>query len=161
MFTPIAGTFRNTLTGAGNRGCRACAAQLFTFRLRTARLHYFASGKRVGPVRMQRSPAPPSWPRTSPRAKPTTAASGTAGYYEIKFVKAGTYTITAQQPASRRMEKTGVIVETNHTVRTDFTMEIGPYDPNHDRRLHRAAGSYGRTHHSRNAQPKNGRGDCP
>ena len=54
-----------------------------------------------------------------------TAASGTAGYYEIKFVKAGTYTITARQPGFQTLEKTGVVVETNQTVRTDFTMAVG------------------------------------
>ena len=54
-----------------------------------------------------------------------TTTSSTTGYYEIKFVKAGTYTITVQQAGFQTLEKTGIIVETNHTVRTDFTMEIG------------------------------------
>ena len=54
-----------------------------------------------------------------------TANSSSAGYYEIKFVKAGTYTITVQQRGFQTLEKTGIIIETNQTVRTDFTLEVG------------------------------------
>ena len=54
-----------------------------------------------------------------------TGTTSTSGYYEIKFVKAGTYTIAAQQPGFQRMEKTGVILQANQSVRTDFVMQVG------------------------------------
>ncbi|HLJ45889.1 MAG TPA: carboxypeptidase-like regulatory domain-containing protein, partial [Bryobacteraceae bacterium] len=47
------------------------------------------------------------------------------GYFEIQFVKVGTYTISAHQAGFETMKKTGIIVEANQIVRTDFTMQVG------------------------------------
>jgi outer membrane receptor protein involved in Fe transport len=54
-----------------------------------------------------------------------TGATSTSGYYEMRFVKPGTYIISAQQPGFQRIEKAGVIVQANQTVRTDFVMQVG------------------------------------
>ena len=54
-----------------------------------------------------------------------TTTSNTSGHYEINFIKVGTYTIEARQPGFQTIDKTGVIVEADQTVRTDFTMQIG------------------------------------
>lgn len=51
--------------------------------------------------------------------------SSSAGYYEIAFVKPGTYSITAQLAGFQTTEKTGVIVIANQTVRTDFELQVG------------------------------------
>jgi hypothetical protein len=54
-----------------------------------------------------------------------TGTTSTSGYYEMKFVKAGTYTVAVQQAGFQTMEKTGVIVQANQIVRTDFVMQLG------------------------------------
>jgi outer membrane receptor protein involved in Fe transport len=54
-----------------------------------------------------------------------TTTTNTTGYYEIKFIKVGTYTITLKQSGFQTMEKTGIVVDANQTVRTDFAMQIG------------------------------------
>jgi hypothetical protein len=47
------------------------------------------------------------------------------GYYSIQFVRVGRYQITVEQPGFKRVTKTGIPVEINQTVRTDFMLEVG------------------------------------
>jgi hypothetical protein len=47
------------------------------------------------------------------------------GRYTIEFLKVGKYSITATQPGFQTVTKTGITVDQNQTVRTDFAMEIG------------------------------------
>ena len=54
-----------------------------------------------------------------------TALSNNTGHYEITFVKVGTYAIEVKRPGFQTMKKTGIIVEANQTVRTDFVMAVG------------------------------------
>src|SRR5690349_5237700 len=58
-------------------------------------------------------------------AESYTAVTNKDGYYSFQFVKVGTYTITASQSGFQMLTKQGIRVETNQTVRTDFTMSIG------------------------------------
>ena len=53
------------------------------------------------------------------------AVTNSSGYYEIRFVKVGTFNITAEKAGFAEIEKAGVIVEENQIVRTDFTMQVG------------------------------------
>ena len=53
------------------------------------------------------------------------ATTNDLGYYEIKFIKNGGYTIEVKQAGFQAMQTTGVIVESNQTVRTDFTLKVG------------------------------------
>ena len=70
-----------------------------------------------------------------PNAKVTAVETGTSdrypavtngqGYYSLEFVRVGKYNITAENPGFQRVTKTGIIVEINQTVRTDFTLPVG------------------------------------
>jgi outer membrane receptor protein involved in Fe transport len=51
--------------------------------------------------------------------------SNASGYYEMAFVKPGTYSVTVQQSGFETLEKTGLVVGSNQTVRTDFTLQVG------------------------------------
>jgi hypothetical protein len=50
--------------------------------------------------------------------------SGT-GDYVLPYVAVGTYTITVEADGFEKQVHTNVLVEVNHTVRTDFTLKIG------------------------------------
>ena len=54
-----------------------------------------------------------------------TAAVNADGYYSFPFVQIGTYKITVSAPGFETLSKTGIRVETNQTVRTDFVMQVG------------------------------------
>jgi hypothetical protein len=54
-----------------------------------------------------------------------TAVTGNDGAYQVQFVKIGTYSITAARDGFQSFTKSGVHVESNQTVRTDFAMQIG------------------------------------
>ncbi len=47
------------------------------------------------------------------------------GYYSIDFVRVGRYNITVEQPGFQKITKTGIQVDINQAVRTDFTLAIG------------------------------------
>jgi Carboxypeptidase regulatory-like domain/TonB dependent receptor len=47
------------------------------------------------------------------------------GYYEFPFIKAGTYEITVKQSGFDAFTKTGIVLSSNQTVRTDFAMKVG------------------------------------
>jgi len=125
MFKSIAGIFKHTLNGC--MGSTVAVLMLLAFHS-PAYAQLASTTSLVGNVsdRSDAAITGATIVATNVATRETsTAASGTGGYYEIKFVKAGTYTITVQQPGFQTLEKTGIIVETNHTVRTDFSMEIG------------------------------------
>jgi hypothetical protein len=73
--------------------------------------------------------------QTVPGAKVTAVNPGTGdtyntttndqGYYNIQFVRVGTYNIIVEKPGFQKVEKTGVIVEINQIVRTDVTLTVG------------------------------------
>ncbi|MCC6369076.1 MAG: TonB-dependent receptor [Bryobacterales bacterium] len=48
-----------------------------------------------------------------------------SGYFAIDFVRVGTYSITVDQPGFQKVTKTGIQVNINQTVRTDFRLEVG------------------------------------
>ena len=48
------------------------------------------------------------------------------GYYKIQFIHVGTYDIAVEKDGFQRVEKTGIFVENNETVRNDVTLTIGP-----------------------------------
>jgi hypothetical protein len=54
-----------------------------------------------------------------------TTKTNAEGYYAFQFVKIGTYTISVSQPGFETIRKTGILVETNQTVRTDFELRVG------------------------------------
>jgi len=54
-----------------------------------------------------------------------TATTNDEGLYRIEFVKIGTYTITVKHPGFAAMTISGVVVESNQTVRTDFALKVG------------------------------------
>lgn len=54
-----------------------------------------------------------------------TAVTGDDGSYNIQFVKVGTYVISAVHEGFQSFTKSGVIVESNQIVRTDFAMQVG------------------------------------
>ncbi len=54
-----------------------------------------------------------------------TATTNDTGFYQIQFVKVGTFTLSAKQAGFQQVKKTGVVVETNQIARTDFTLQIG------------------------------------
>lgn len=70
-----------------------------------------------------------------PNAKVTAIETGTSdrysgftngqGYYSLEFVRVGKYNVTAENPGFQKITKTGIIVEINQTVRTDFTLAVG------------------------------------
>ena len=48
------------------------------------------------------------------------------GYYQIQFIHVGIYDIAVEKDGFQRVEKTGIVVENNETVRNDVTLAIGP-----------------------------------
>ena len=110
-----------------------------------------------------------------PNAKVTAVETGTAntytgvtnaqGYYLLDFVRVGTYNVTAESPGFQKMTNTGIIVDINQTVRTDFTLAVGAVTQSvtveataagdQDRRRHR----FGDHQHARSVAelPLNGR----
>jgi hypothetical protein len=70
-----------------------------------------------------------------PNAKLTAVETGTAdryaaitnsqGYYSLEFVRVGTYDVTAEAPGLQTVTTTGIIVDINQTVRTNFTLAVG------------------------------------
>ena len=60
--------------------------------------------------------------RTADTYSGTTNAQG---YYSLEFVRVGTYNITAESPGFQKMTTTGILVQINSTVRTDFTLQVG------------------------------------
>src|SRR5258708_3814765 len=73
--------------------------------------------------------------QTVPGAKVTAVNRGTGdtyntttndqGYFNIQFVRDGTYNIIIERSGFQKVEKTGVIVEINQIVRTDVALAIG------------------------------------
>lgn len=51
--------------------------------------------------------------------------SNDLGYYSIDFVHIGPYSITVEHPGFEKVTKTGITVEINQVVRTDFTLPVG------------------------------------
>ncbi|MCU1226857.1 MAG: carboxypeptidase regulatory-like protein [Edaphobacter sp.] len=47
------------------------------------------------------------------------------GYYSIPFVAPGTYDVSAEQTAFQKVNVSGVVVQLNMAVRTDFSLRIG------------------------------------
>jgi len=47
------------------------------------------------------------------------------GNYAIEFIKIGPYTVTAKQSGFQTVIKNGIVVSTNQTIRTDFTLQVG------------------------------------
>jgi hypothetical protein len=70
-----------------------------------------------------------------PGAKVTAVETGTQdthvtttngqGYYSIEFPRVGTYRITVEQPGFQTITKTGIQLDINQTVRTDFVLAVG------------------------------------
>ena len=70
-----------------------------------------------------------------PSARVTAVEAGTGdthnvltnalGSYRIDFVRVGMYNITVNQSGFQKMTKTGIQVDINQTVRTDFKLEVG------------------------------------
>lgn len=54
-----------------------------------------------------------------------TATTNAEGYYNIEFVKIGTYRVTAKQQGFATVTVDGVVVETNRTARADLTLKVG------------------------------------
>src|ERR1700682_910257 len=50
------------------------------------------------------------------------AKTGADGSYHVEFLKIGTYAITVKHDGFTTMTTTGVLVDINQTVRTDFTL---------------------------------------
>lgn len=53
------------------------------------------------------------------------AVTSSDGNYAIEFIKIGTYSITAKQAGFEVLTKTGINVDYNQTVRTDFALTVG------------------------------------
>ena len=68
-------------------------------------------------------------------AKVTAIETGTAdtrttttneqGYYSFEFVRVGVYSVTTELAGFQKVTKTGIQVNINQSVRTDFTLAIG------------------------------------
>src|SRR5690242_12252834 len=54
-----------------------------------------------------------------------TATTNVQGYYNIQFVRAGTYTVTVEHAGFQKFEKTGIVVENNQIVRNDASLSVG------------------------------------
>ena len=54
-----------------------------------------------------------------------TTVTNQQGYYAIEFVKVGSYNVTAESNGFQKTTKTGVLVDINQVVRTDFTLTVG------------------------------------
>lgn len=53
------------------------------------------------------------------------ATTNDQGYYNIQFVHVGTYNLSVEKSGFQKVEKTGVIVENNQTVRNDIILAVG------------------------------------
>src|SRR5580700_3629844 len=47
------------------------------------------------------------------------------GNYTFEFVRVGVYSITVEQPGFQKVTKTGIVVDVDQTVRTDFALSVG------------------------------------
>lgn len=54
-----------------------------------------------------------------------TVTTNEQGYYSREFVRVGKYDITVEQPGFQKVTKTGIIVNINQNVRTDFSLSVG------------------------------------
>src|SRR6266446_3044811 len=54
-----------------------------------------------------------------------TRTTNDQGYYSFEFARVGMYSITVEQPGFQKVTKTGIQVDINQTVRTDFTLAVG------------------------------------
>src|SRR5215831_9101209 len=54
-----------------------------------------------------------------------TMTTNEQGYYSREFVRVGTYSITAEHPGFQKITKTGIQLNNNQSVRTDFTLAVG------------------------------------
>ncbi len=54
-----------------------------------------------------------------------TAKTGADGSYHVEFLKIGTYSITVKHEGFSTMTTSGVLVDMNQTVRTDFSLKVG------------------------------------
>src|ERR1051326_8509421 len=54
-----------------------------------------------------------------------TTTTNDQGYYSFEFVKVGAYSIAVEQPGFQKVTKTGIQVDINQIVRTDFTLSVG------------------------------------
>ena len=53
------------------------------------------------------------------------ATTNSTGDYSIPYVNIGTYTITVKTSGFKTTQKTGILVQVNQVVRTDFTLQVG------------------------------------
>jgi len=56
------------------------------------------------------------------------AKTNAEGYYEVQFIKAGTYAVTSKKDGFESITQTGVNVSNNQVVRADFAMKVGRMD---------------------------------
>lgn len=54
-----------------------------------------------------------------------TTTTNDQGYYTFEFVRVGIWSITVVQPGFEKVTKTGIQVDINQIVRTDFTLPVG------------------------------------
>jgi hypothetical protein len=54
-----------------------------------------------------------------------TGTTNSEGFYSILFVSPGTYDVSVEMTGFRKMTTSGVVVEINHAVRTDFSLSVG------------------------------------
>lgn len=54
-----------------------------------------------------------------------TTATNERGYYAIEFARVGVYSVTVEATGFQKVTKTGIHVNINQTVRTDFTLAVG------------------------------------
>lgn len=47
------------------------------------------------------------------------------GNYTVEFIKVGRYNVTAKQPGFETSVRNGIVVDSNQTVRSDFSLQIG------------------------------------
>src|SRR5208283_957698 len=47
------------------------------------------------------------------------------GYYNIQFVRVGTYDLAVEKAGFQRLEKTGIVVENDEVVRNDISLVLG------------------------------------
>ncbi len=52
------------------------------------------------------------------------AVTNDQGNYNFQFVRIGSYTVTASAQGFQTVRKTGIVVQTNQVVRTDFTLQV-------------------------------------
>jgi hypothetical protein len=59
-----------------------------------------------------------------------TVQTGSQGDYTIQFIKIGRYNVTATQSGFQTITKSGVVIDYNQTVRSDFALQIGQVSQN-------------------------------